>query len=283
MAIREKGYYKWKGALKESRLKWSPIFREGIKRVFRKKKAKLLFILCSSSFFFFLVMVYISSLEGIEAFRKVIGLLQTEASLFNTFYTNGFLFITLLVLSAFAGAELICSDYKFKSFTLYLSRPISFFDYLAGKFSIVLFYLLLFTLVPGILLLTAKILLTGFSSLSPFVILASIIYPIVYSLFLSSLILMLSSLSPNIKFVNVMFFVIYFSTEIIAGVFYGIFRNKDFFLLSISQNLRHFSEFLFKQKTRMINAPGWVSGLILISLTGLFILIIHKRLQKAEV
>lgn len=228
-------------------------------------------------------MVYLSTLDNIQAFRRMISMIQTDASLFNTFYTNGFLFITLLVLTAFAGAELICSDYKFKSFTLYLSRPLSFFDYLAGKYSIVLFYLLLFTLVPGILLIIAKMIFSGSISLSPFIILASIIYPVVFSLFLSSLILMLSSISPSIKFVNVMFFVIYFFTETIAGIFFGIFKNKDFFLISISQNLRHFSEFLFRQKSQMIRAPGWLSGLILIGLTGLFILIIHKRLQKAEV
>jgi len=67
----------------------------------------------------------------------------------------------MVIMSIFAGAELISGDLKFKSFTLYLSRPLGRFDYVKGKFSIVLFYLLSLTLGPAIVLIVFKMIFYG--------------------------------------------------------------------------------------------------------------------------
>ncbi len=84
----------------------------------------------------------------------------------------------LIILSIFSGADLISADLKFKALPLYFSRPLSRGDYLLGKFSIILFYLLLFTLVPGILLLLFKMIFTGSLAVSPPLLLASWSFPL---------------------------------------------------------------------------------------------------------
>ncbi|HLP47697.1 MAG TPA: hypothetical protein VK469_17260, partial [Candidatus Kapabacteria bacterium] len=153
MPIREKGYYNWEGQLKTSPNRWMPIFIHGIKSVFKKKFSKLLFTLCASTFLIFLIAVYVSTKPELKMLSQLVKEIQSDALLFNTYYTNPFLLFMMVTLSLFAGSELISGDLKYKSFIFYLSRPLSRSDYVKGKSAIVLFYLLAFTLVPGLLLI----------------------------------------------------------------------------------------------------------------------------------
>ncbi len=177
MDIREKGYSHWQGELKTSGSNWLPIFFNGIKAVFRKKFAKLIFAFSGSTFVIFLIAVYVSTKPELRILSELVRLLKSDADLFKTFYSNGFLTFMLVILSIFSGADLISSDLKFKAFPLYFARPLSRLDYLLGKFSIILFYLLLFTMVPGILLLLFKMIFTGSLAVSPLLLLGILVFP----------------------------------------------------------------------------------------------------------
>ena len=187
-----------------------------------------------------------------------------------------------MLLSLFAGAELISEDLKFKSFTLYLSRPLSMLDYIKGKFSIVLFYLLLFTLVPGIILIIAKIIFTGKFTISFYVIFAALVFPIIFSLFYASMILMFSSLSSNIKFVNIMFIAFIFFSNTVSGILSHELRNDNFHMLSMEKNIRQFSSVIFNVEPDF-NSPAWISGVILLGMTFIFFIVLILRLKKTEV
>ena len=248
MPIREKGYYSWDGKLKEKGIKWLPIFFNGIKSVFRKKKSKLLFAYTTFPFVVFLIAVYVSTKPELKMFTRLVRQIQSDALLFQAFYTFGPLLFGMVLLALFAGAELISGDMKFKSFTLYLSRPLSKLDYLKGKFSIVLFYLLLFSLAPGILLIVAKIIFTGEFSVPFYIIFAAVVFPVIVSFFLASMILMFSSLSENVKFVYIMFIAFYLVTNSIAGIFGETLRNDNFYFFSIERNIKQFGSFIFNTK-----------------------------------
>lgn len=282
MPIREKGYYRWDGEFKSSYIKWLPIFSSGVKKVFKKKWSKTLFALTASSFFVFLVAIYVATKPELKMLTQLVEQIQSDARLLHTYYTNGFLIFMMMLLSLFTGAELISADLKFNSFTLYLSRPLSRLDYSIGKFSIVLFYLLLFSLAPGMLLILAKIIFSGSFSVSFSVLLATIIFPVVVCLFMASLILMLSSLSANIRFVSIMFIAAYVVSNMLAGIFKGTLKDDLFFLFSIHVNIRHFGSFLFNTRSNL-DFPGWLSGAVLILLTGVFLTILSLRIKRAEV
>jgi len=188
----------------------------------------------------------------------------------------------MLLLSFFAGAHLISGDLKFKSFSLYLARPLSKFDYIKGKFSIVLFYLLLFTLVPGLLLILAKLIFTGQFNIPLQVLISAIIFPIIVSFFFASAILMFSSISTNYRLVIILFFTFYFLSAGVAVTFSENLKNDYFFFLSIPQNIKQFGTFMFNTRPEF-NAPAWISGAILISLTLMFMAIVSWRLKRAEV
>jgi ABC-type transport system involved in multi-copper enzyme maturation permease subunit len=281
MPIREKGYYKWDGEFKKSYVKWLPIFINGIKSVFKKKKSKLLFSFAAFPFFVFLLAVYISTKPELRMMKDLVKQIQSDAMLFYSFYTFGPLIFSMILLSLFAGADLISVDLKFHSFTLYLSRPLTRFDYIKGKFSIVLFYLLLFSLIPGILLIIAKIIFSGEFSVPLYVFLSALIFPIIISLFLSSFILMVSSLSSNRKFVIIIFFVLYILSNTIAGIFQGVFKNDYFLFFSIEKNIKQFGSLVFNIKPDF-DAPTWISAIILLFITFFFITILTVRIKRAE-
>ncbi len=287
MQIREKGYYQWDGELKKDGIKWLPIFKNGIKSVYNKRFSKLLFAFSSGWFFIFLIAIYLSEMDEVKTAGNMLGglikkIIVSDAHLFHLFYTVGFFIFMLMILSLFAGADLISSDLKFKSYTLYLSRPITVLDYLKGKYFIVLFYLLLFSLIPGLLLLIAKAVFAKTISISLYVLFASIVFPIIVSLFFASMSLFFSSLSENGKTVKILLFSFYFFTDMLGGIFYGIFRNEDFFFLSVTKNIKQFGTFLFRTEENFYTT-GFISGLIIIGLTIFFFMFMYSKMKRTEV
>ena len=284
MPIREKGYYKWEGELKTSYVKWLPIFLNGIKSVYKKRFSKLVFSFFFSYFSIFLFLVFLSSHPAGNFLKRAIKAIQTDEMLFYYYYTyESFLIFFMVIISIFVGAELISGDLKFKSFTLYLSRPLSRLDYVKGKFSIVLFYLLILTLAPAILLIIFKIIFTGRFSVSIRALPGIFIMPIVVSLFLASLSIMLSSLSANARFAKVFIFAIYLMSNIIGELFRDIFKSRSFLYISISENVKQFGEFVFGTRTGGFYTEGLISGSILLGLTLIFFAILAMRIKRVEV
>ena len=186
MTIREKGYYRWEGELKSRGITWFPILLKGIKTAFKKKFSKAVFAFAALPFVIFLLAVYVSTKPELKMLSRLVSLLRDDAAFFNAFYTNGFLIFVMLVFCIFIGAELISGDLQFNAFPLYFSRPLNRKDYIWGKFSIMMFYFLLFTLIPGILLIIFKMIFTGAFAVDPKLLLAIIFTPLVISFMISS-------------------------------------------------------------------------------------------------
>jgi len=282
MGIRQKGYHRWEGELTDSPLRWLPIFFNGIRSVFKKRRAKLLFAFCSILFLVFLGAIYISTKEELKMLSDLVRVIQSDAAIFYHFYINPFMVFSLILLAIFSGSDLISRDIQFQSITLYLSKPISRWDYLVGKYSIVLFYLLLYTLLPGTLLILAKIIFTGKITISLYLLLAAVIFPIVYCLFFAATILLCSSLSQNNRFVILLFILFFFATQPLAEILREIFKSHYFKYIGITNNLQQFGALVFHQEPAF-KAPLWPSAVIVICLTLLFTYLIHLRLKRIEV
>jgi ABC-2 type transport system permease protein len=281
MDIREKGYSHWQGQLKASRHNWLPIFFNGIKTVFKKKFAKLIFAMSGSTFIIFLLAVYVSTKPELKILGELVRLLKSDADLFKTFYANGFSIFMLIILSIFSGADLISTDLKFKAFPLYFARPLSRGDYLLGKFSIILFYLLLFTLVPGILLLLFKMIFTGSLAVSPMLLLAILVFPLLECLLLASLTLALSILSANTKFIQIAIFLVYMFSNNLGQILKAIFKSDYFYLLALQNNAEQMGSFLFRLQPKF-SYPAWLSLLPPVVLSLLAFWLLSWRIKKAE-
>jgi ABC-2 type transport system permease protein len=281
MDIREKGYSHWLGELKTSHYNWLPIFFNGIKTVFKKKYAKLIFAFSGSTFVIFLVAVYVSTKPELKILSELVRLLKSDADLFKTFYANEFLTFMLVILSIFSGADLISSDLKFKAFPLYFARPLSRADYLLGKFSIILFYLLLFTLVPGILLLLFKMAFTGSLAVSPLLLLAILVFPLLECVFLASLTLALSILSANTKFIQIAVFLVYMFSNNLAQILKSIFKSNYFYLISLQSNIEQMGSFIFGLQPKF-SYPAWLALLPPLVVSLLAVWLLSWRIKKAE-
>ncbi len=279
MTIREKGYHQWDGQLLVPRFRWFPIFLNGIKMVFNKRWSKALFTFTASPFLGFLVAVFASTRPELKMFPGLQKMLTYEAGFFREFAANGFIVFMLVMLGVFFGAELISGDIKFNSFPLYFSRPLDRKDYILGKFSIVMFFFLLLTLVPNILLYAFKFIFTGqaaIASLPPL-----ILVPILLSFFIASITLMASSLSGNTRFVKVIIFVTYILSDILAHIFVRVFGNDYWHLISIKSTVKQVGAFLFNTDPQFDYLP-WLSLVVLIVLSAGSFLILYKRIGRAE-
>lgn len=287
MTIKEKGYTHWDGELKDGRFPWWPITRFGIKLTFKKKFFKFFFFMTLVPAVVYLVGIYIS--ERLEDFnfmiRESTEFLQINPAYFKSYFTNeGLLFMIVIVL-VFAGAGLISDDLKYNSLQLYFSRPLKKKDYFIGKAAVIVFFLFIVTLIPGLVFIIMKLVFSGsfkFFASYPWLILSVIAYSILVTAFFAFYSLFLSSIGKNRRYVAILIFGLYFFSDIIYEIFYGIFKSPYFSLFSLKINLQQVGAVIFNQKTQY--AVSWVySLLIIIGICILSALVLKKKIRGVEI
>lgn len=287
MTVKEKGYSHWKGEFEEKRIPWWPITRYGIKLTFKRKFFKLFFFMTLLPAFGYLVGIYIS--ERIEDFsfmvREGVDIFTVNPAYFKNYMTMDFLLFMIVMIMVFCGAGLISDDLKYNSLQLYFSRPLKKFHYLTGKAAVIAFFLFMVTLVPGIVFILMKLIFSGnlrFFQQYPWLILSVLVYSVFITGFFAFYVMLLSSLNKNRRYVAVLIFGLYLFTDILFGIFYGIFRSKYFSLISIKVNLQQVGSVLFKQKTPY-DIPWLYSLLILVLICVVSALVLRKKVTGVEI
>ena len=286
MTIREKGYSHWDGELREKKFPWWPIARFGIKLTFKKKFFKIFFFTSLIPALVYLVGVYIS--ERLEDFRFMIRkpeqFIQINPGYFKSYFTGDFLLFMMVMILVFCGAGLISDDIKHNSLQLYFSRPLKKSQYFLGKASVIFFFLFLVTLVPGLIIFIMKLIFSGsfkFFVSYPWLPLSIIGYSLLVTGFFSIYALFLSSLSKNSRYVAILIFSIYFFSNILYEIFYEIFKNQHFALLSLKANLQQLGAAFFNQ-----NLPyktSWYFSFLIIFLFSMLAVVYLKKKVKGVV
>ncbi|MBN1221841.1 MAG: ABC transporter permease subunit [Candidatus Aminicenantes bacterium] len=268
MPIKEKGYAHWDGEFQEKKFPWWPITRYGIKLTFRRKFFKLLFTLALAPALVFLAGIYIS--ERLEEFQFMIQgdtqFLNINPVYFKAFFTNEFMLFMIVMVLVFCGAGLISDDLKYNSLQLYFARPVTKKDYFLGKATVIVFFIFILTLIPGLVFIIMKLIFAGnfeFIAKYPWLPLSVIGYSLLLTVFFSFYGLFLSSVNKNRRYVAILIFGLYFFTEILFGIFQDIFRIDYFALLSIRANIQQVGAVLFGQKTP--HDIPWVFSLLVIT------------------
>ena len=287
MTIKEKGYTHWDGEFKKGGLSWLPITSWGIRLTFKKKFFKLLFFISLIPAIVFLAGIYIS--ERLEDFRFMIresaDFVQINPAYFKSYFTNDFLLFMIVMILVFCGAGLISDDLKHNALQLYFSRPLKKKDYFWGKVSVITFFLFLITLVPGIILFLMKLVFSGsfrFFASYPWLPLSIVIYSLFVTAFYAFYTLFLSSISKNRRYVAIFIFGLYIFSDILFGIFYGIFRSQYFSLLSIKSNIQQVGAFIFNQRTPF-NIPWALSLAVLFFFCLIAAVVLNKRVRGVEI
>ncbi|HEK85955.1 MAG: ABC transporter permease [Candidatus Saccharicenans sp.] len=285
--IREKGYHHWEGRLKEKPRAFWPIIRTGIKLAFERRRFKLLFAFSFVPAVVYGVGVYVS--ERLEDFKFMAQgaekTLQVNPNFFKSYLTLDIIYFMILLLMSLGGAGLMADDFKHKAVQLYFSRPLTKLDYLFGKAGVVMFFVGVLTLVPGILLLILKLLFSGsfnFFLNYPWLLLSIIFYSAFLMLFFAIFVLFCSSLSNNRNYAIAIMWSIYIFSDILGAILKGIFRSPYSSLLSIKANLGQVGAAFFLLKPPY-DYPWYLSLLTLSLFSILAYVAINRKVRGVEV
>jgi ABC-type transport system involved in multi-copper enzyme maturation permease subunit len=281
MGIRKKGYSAWNGKLQMRKIPWSPIFSGGIGYIFSKKSLKFVLLMSALQFAFFVIGVWVTSKPELNFIGENIESLSSIRSILRMYYTNGYMLFTLLFVSLVAGSELISKDIKTNAVSLYFSRPIGKFDYIAGKMSVIGFYLLCVTFIPGLLLVVIKALFSPSFTMSLFSIISCAAFSITAALLFSSFTLLISSFTENSRFVSVIIFVIYFLGLITYGMLKEMFKTDAVSFVSIAMIVDSTANLFFGRPDGFRKADLFTTVYAL-GLSSFFIFLLNSQISRTE-
>lgn len=181
MPVFHNGYRRYEGEFTHPRLRWWPIVRTGVALALRSKLLKRMILVAHLPLLYFgLIFIAVGKLTdpGLDTSQSywselaselwgsvITRLLQDDPAVvrtavwsivFSYFGTTLHLGLAALV-AAVAGPPLIARDMASRAFLLYFSRPVSFGDYVLGKFGVLCAILAFVTLSPTVILYVLSI------------------------------------------------------------------------------------------------------------------------------
>jgi ABC-2 type transport system permease protein len=259
---------------------WAVIAIHGLRSIVRKR-----------AFLFLMILSWIPVVvRGVQIWAAAnvpgmaqIGMLAVTPQMFRDFLNQQeplVFFITVYV-----GSGLIADDIRANALQLYLSRPITRTQYVAGKAAILMGALAAVTFVPAMLLF---LLVPAFAGRMTFLLdnlslFASISAYCVIQITLSAfLILALSSLSKSRWFVAILYAGLAFFTHAVFGVLGAALPGSEFSWVSIFANVRQVGDVLFRLPPRHDTHP-LISASVIVIIIAASALVLRRRIRAIEV
>jgi len=279
MPIYDQGYRRYEARAPLHQIRFWPITREAL-RIILLKRAFLL--LLAVSFLPFLVRV--GQIYIVTRFPEAGRLLPIDGRLFGDFLNEQIGFTILL--SIFGASGLIANDLRTGAILVYLSRPLTQRDYIAGKLLVPLSLNLSVTLVPGLVLYLVGLALApeqylkwSLAWIGP----AIVVHSVGVSLVVSLVVLAISSLSRSARVAGLAFVGLIFGLEMIRLVLQNAFDRKEAVLLSLQADLQSLGVALFGVVNRQLDI-FWGWPLLVLAVVSLGCLaILHSRVRAVEI
>lgn len=279
MPVYEQNYRPWKGRLLPYPRAWWIIARTHI-RLRWKRGVIALLILASFPFLMRAIQILaMTRLSDMDFFAQLAGNLQIDAEFFRNFMQGqSFLFILMIILT---GAGLIADDQKYRANQIYFSKPMTYWDYIGGKFLTVVFYGGIITVIPALLLFFMQLLLSENMAFFkayfwvPFAILG---FGGIALFTFGGLILSLSALISG-RSAGIFFFAILLFPEILRSI---LSRIPEIGLISLGACVRQLGAVLFGLRLPY-SFSAWAAGGIIFMFSLIFLLILRWRVRPSEV
>lgn len=285
MPIHTQDYRHWEGTLQpRNHIQWWIIAKAELKLLAKRKIVRLIVAIPPVIYILvYAILIYMFNYleEGALPFDAI-----TEGFFLSfLFSTHPFPSVFLLALVViFGGSGLIANDLKHNVLSLYLSKPISWIDYLIGKFAAIGILLACMTLIPGLLLFIEHVLLTDSDFLKEkfWIIFPIIIYSLIVTTLTSLLMLTFSSLTKNLRFATIGFCAVWFGLPVIHLILKEVIPSSTVAVVSIWANMEQLGNALFGLDSSYNLHLSWTI-LSLIGLTVLCILILRHRIRAVEI
>ena len=279
MPIHDQSYRHYGGHREVDGRAWLVIAGTGIRSMIGKRRFLALLLLGWIPFVVYAVRFYIAA-----NYTQAASLLGATRETYREFFEWQGVFIFFITI--WAGAGLIANDKRANALQIYLSKPITRTEYIAGKVSILISFLLLVTWLPAMLLLLLQMMFNGsFAFIRENLVLlpAITVYSLLQVLLASFTILALSSLSNSSRFVAILYAGAIFFSDSVFGVTRAVNGTSSLSRISPRASLGQVGNIVFQMRPLYGDTPWMVSALVVLGLIALAIVVLERRVRGVEV
>lgn len=277
MPIHDQGYRRYRGVKGPPGRVWWVIAVAGLRTLLAKRAFVGLLLVAWLPFLVRAVQLYAA------ANLPQAGFLAPDARLFRQFLDQQSVF--LFFVTVYAGAGLIANDRRANALQIYLSKPVTRFEYIGGKFATLSSVLLFVTLVPALLLLLVQVVFTGSFSFflkHLFLFPAITLFSLVQVATVGLAMLALSSLSRSSRYVGILYAVLIFFSQAVYGIVSAVSRDARLSSISLALDLSRIGDAMFGLPSR-VRTPLPLAAVAIGLLIVASALILHRRVRGVEV
>jgi ABC-2 type transport system permease protein len=277
--IYEQTYRRYEGREPLRKVRFWPITREALRLILVRRWFIGLMVLSWLPFLVRVIQIYI-----VTRFPEAGRLLPLDGRLFGDYL--GQQLLPCLIITIFAGAGLVANDLRTGAILVYLSRPLTRRDYVAGKLLVLVLLILSVTLVPALLLYLIAL------SLAPdqfgkwelaWIAPAIVVYCAVIALALSLAALAVSSLSKSARVAGLGFFGLLMGLQIVQTILREAFDRSEGALLSIMTSVQTVGRALFGLPPRGFELPWpWAAASLAVIALGC-LAVLRARVRAVEI
>jgi len=278
MPIHDQGYRHYRGERVPPGRRWAVILKAGVRTMFGKKSFIGLLLLAWAPFVVRAVQIYLAA-----NIPQAAAILRVTSGMFKDFLLQQDIFVFFI--TVYVGAGLIANDRRANALQIYLSKPLTRLEYIAGKLAILMTFVLLVTGVPALVLLLVQVLFAGdlsFLKSNLHVIPAIVLFSFIEALTASMAMLALSSLSKSARYVAVLYTAVIFLTQAIYGVLRAVTGDTAVAWVSVSGNLTQLAGVLFRVPLDYHTPWPLSLGVIVALIVGCGV-ILERRVRAVEV
>jgi ABC-2 type transport system permease protein len=277
MPIHDQGYRRYGGGRAPLGRAWQVIARAGIRSIIAKRAFIALMLFAWAPFLVRAVQIYVSANFQQAAF------LAPKGETFREFLDQQGVFVFFVTI--WVGAGLIANDRRANALQLYLSKPLTAAEYIAGKMAILFLFLVVVTWAPAMGLLLVQAVFAGsfaFIQNNAYLLPAITLFSLLQVLLASTTMLALSSLSKSSRFVGVMYAGLMFFTAALFQALRGITGSTGFAWLSPGDALEQLGDAIFRLQPRYDLSPAIAALAVCVLMVG-SIVILARRVKGVEI
>jgi ABC-2 type transport system permease protein len=278
MPIHDQGYTRYGGGRQRSGQRWWVIARAGLIERLRERRMMMLLFVAWMPFFVRAIGFYIGT-----SVQQTAAFFAATPQSFREFLGQQSIWVFFITI--FVGAGLIANDRRANALQIYLSKPLTRVEYVAGKLVILLALLGAITWLPGILLLFVQMMFAGnmtFLKANLFLFPAITLFSALQILVAAFTMLALSSLSKSRRFVSIMYAGIVFFTAAMNQALRNITGSRTWAWISPQDTLDVIADAIFRVRGEPA-MPVAIAVLVIVGLIGASVLILERRIRGVEV
>lgn len=277
MPIHDQSYRRYGGERRPVRSAWTVIASTGLMTFLRRRAFLGLLIVAWIPFVVRASQLFLASNFAQATF------LAPSAQTFRDFLGQQGLFVFLV--TVYTGAGLIANDRRANALQLYLSKPVTRAEYIAGKMAVLATFIMSITWLPAVLLLLLQVAFSGsftFLKANSGLLASITVFCLVQTLVISFGMLALSALSRSSRFVGILYAGLLLFSDAMFHTLRVITGSTNISWVSVPASLEQVGDVIFRQAPRY-QTPAVVSFVVLLGLVVIATSVLERRVRGVEV